>query len=175
MEGNLLGSETAGKILTKDSACPSLTYKQRLYGFLTCFILGIVFSLLSFGGLIAAFMSPAKFGLMYSLGNLSSIGSTCFFFGPQSQMKRMFKNSRIIATILFLSALIGTLVFVWFFDKSVWWHRLCLLHLIFLQFCTLFWYTLSYIPFGRTLFKKICFACCCSDDDEGSSGGEAKS
>ena len=169
MESSLLGSEAAAKVITKDSMCPTLTVKQRIYGFVTCFCLGILFSLLSMGGIFAAFLSPTKFAILYSLGNITSMGSTLFLFGPASQCKRMFKRGRIIATSLYLLALISTLVFCLFiFDSKNRppWQRLVVLLLILLQFCTLFWYTLSYIPFGRALFKKICFACCCSDEEE---------
>ena len=169
MESSLLGSEAAAKVITKDSMCPTLTVKQRIYGFVTCYCIGMLFSFLSIGGIFMAFMSPAKFAILYSLGNITSMGSTLFLFGPASQCKRMFKRGRIIATTLYLLALIGTLVFTLFiFDKENRppWQRLIILLLIVLQFCTLFWYTLSYIPFGRTLFKKICFACCCADEEE---------
>ena len=168
MEKNLLGSEAAGKILTKDSMCPSLTVKQRIYGFIGCFAFGLLLSILSIGGIFGAFMDPLKFSLTYSLGNLCSLGSTFFLIGPERQLKRMFKQTRYIASIIFLSSLIGTLVFaIWFFDKEVWWHKLFLLLLIFLQFCSLFWYTLSYIPFGRKIFKKICCHVCCEEEESG--------
>ena len=169
MESSLLGSEAAAKVITKDSMCPSLTVKQRIYGFVTCFCLGMLFSLLSIGGIFAAFMGPRKFAILYSLGNITSMGSTLFLFGPASQCKRMFKRARFIATILYLLALVSTLVFclvIYDSENRPPWQRLIVLLLILLQFCALFWYTLSYIPFGRKIFKKICFACCCSEEEE---------
>ena len=174
---SLLGSETAGKVLTKDTMCPSLSVKHRIYGFLACFAFGLLLSFISIGGIFGALMNPVKFAIVYSLGNLSSLGSTLFLIGPMSQIKRMFKKTRYIASILFLSSLIGTLVFaIGFYDKSKVWHKLLLFALIILQFCTLFWYTLSYIPFGRTLCKKICCKICCEDEEgEGIiSGGNSK-
>ena len=175
----LLGNEAAGRVLTKDTACPSLTVKQRFYGFISCFLFGTFCSILSIGGILMAFLKPTKFAILYSLGNLSSIGSTLFLIGPKSQCKRMFKQTRFVATCLFLLSLIGTIVFVFVVydsDNKIWWHKLVLLLLIFLQFCTLIWYTLSYIPFGRKICKKICCAICCSEEEEGVSvGGETKS
>ena len=166
MESSLLGSEAAAKVITKDSMCPSLTVKQRIYGFITCFVLGMFISFLSIGGFFS-FLPVVKFGILYSLGNITSMGSTLFLFGPASQCKRMFKRGRLIATLLYLLTLIGTLVFcIFIYDKDKRWERLIVILLIVLQFCALFWYTLSYIPFGRALFKKICFACCCSDEEE---------
>ena len=168
----LLGSEATAKVLTKDTACPSLTVKQRVYGFLACFIVGCLLSFLSIGGIFAAFLSPKKFAMLYSLGNLSSLGSTLFLIGPMRQLKRMFKKTRIFATILFLGSLIGTIVFSFYFDKQIWWHKLLLLVLILLQFLSLIWYTLSYIPFGQRIFKKICCAVCCDEEEEGGQTSE---
>ena len=174
---NLLGSETAGKVLTKDTMCPSLTVKQRIYGFLACFCFGLLLSFISIGGIFGALMNPVKFAIVYSLGNLCSLGSTLFLLGPAAQIKRMFKKTRYIATSLFLLSLIATLVFaIGFYDKKKVWHKLFLLTLMLLQFCTLFWYTLSYIPFGRALCKKICCKICCEDEEgEGQSSEGGKS
>ena len=169
MESSLLGSEAAAKVITKDSMCPTLTVKQRLYGFVTCFCLGMLFSILSIGGIFGALLSTYKFAILYSLGNITSMGSTLFLFGPASQCKRMFKRGRFIATTLYLLALVSTLVFCLFFfdsENRPPLQRLIVLLLILLQFCALVWYTLSYIPFGRKIFKKICFACCCSEEEE---------
>ena len=163
----LLGNEATGKILTKDTACPSLTVKQRFYGFIGCFIFGLICSFLSIGGILLAFLKPYKFAILYSLGNLSSLGSTLFLVGPASQLKRMFKETRICATIVFLLSLFGTLAFVFIVDleNKKPWHKLAIFGLIGLQFCSLFWYTLSYIPFGRKICKKLCCAICCSEDE----------
>ena len=176
METALLGSETAAKVITKDSACPSLTVKQRVYGFVACFVLGLFLSFLSIGGLVGAFLNTRKFALLYSIGNLCSIGSTLFLIGPMRQLKRMFHPKRVVSTILFLGSLIATVVFSFFFDKSIGWHKLVLLLLMLAQFCSLFWYTLSYIPFGQKICKKICCAVCCEEDgdSQSTSGGDAK-
>ena len=163
----LMGNEATGKILTKDSACPSFTVKQRIYGFLTCFIIGCVLSFLSIGGIFGGLLNPKKFGMLYSLGNLCSLGSTLFLIGPMRQLKRMFKNTRFVATLLYLSSLIATIVFCFFYEKK-WWHKIILISLIVLQFCALFWYTLSYIPFGRAICRKICCAICCEEEEESS-------
>ena len=172
----LLGSEAAGKVLTKDSLCPTLTVKERIYGFLTCFIIGMVLSIFSVGGILGAISNPKKLAVVYSLGNLCSLGSTMFLVGPMKQVKRMFKKTRFIASSLFLLSLIGTLVFVFFFyEKKTSWHKLFLLLLVILQFCALFWYTLSWIPFGRKIFTKICCKVCCEEEESGDKGGETKS
>ena len=164
----LLGNEAAGRVLTKDTACPSLTVKQRFYGFIGCLIFGIICAILAIVGIFLRILKPYKFAILYSLGNLSAIGSTLFLVGPSAQLKRMCKETRIVATILFLGSLIGTLVLVFLidFNDGKWWHKPVIFGLIALQFVTLFWYALSYIPFGRRIFKKICCAICCSEDEK---------
>ena len=169
-----MGSEAAAKVITKDTMCPSLTIKQRIYCFLSCFILGLVLSIVSVGGILGAIMNPTKFALLYSFGNLCSLGSTFFLVGPASQFKKMMKKTRIVVSLVFVFSLIGTIVFaVGFYDEDVKWHKLMIILLMIIQACSLFWYTLSYIPFGRKIFKKICFKCCCDDDEGNSSGGSS--
>jgi hypothetical protein len=57
----------------------------------------------------------------------------------------MFHKKRIIVTIVFLSAIVMTLLMaIWL--KNAW---LTLLFII-IQYCSHFWYSLSYIPYGRT-------------------------
>ena len=161
----LLSSETAGKVLTKDSACPSLTFQQRLIGFISCVGLGLLFSGISFTFLLMATTSPRKYAIFLSLGNICCVGATLFFVGPARQCKLMFKSIRLIATFLFLGSIIGTVVFAFFYDsKNHFWHKFVMLALIVAQFAAMVWYVLSYIPFGRAGMKKICGAICCSDD-----------
>lgn len=169
----LVPSEAAGKVLTKDSACPSLTVKERMLGFAVCVGIGLLFSAISTFGLFAL-SNPKKFGIFYSLGNITSLCSTLFFVGPMRQLSLMFKAKRVIASLLFIFSIIGTITFVFFYDKeNHFWHKFAMLGLILVQFLTMVWYTLSYIPFGRTLLKKFCCAICCSDDEEGETkGGE---
>jgi hypothetical protein len=73
-----------------------------------------------------------------------------FLFGPLYQIKRMFKQTRIIATLLMLSMIALTLVAALVWKKPM----LCLLFVI-IQFLCVVWYGLSYIPYAR----KIVCAC----------------
>ena len=167
----LLSSETAGKVLTKDSACPSLTFQQRLIGFISCVGLGLLFSGISFTFLLMATTSPRKYAIFLSLGNICCVGATLFFVGPARQLKIMFKSIRFIASFLLILSIIGTIVFSFFYDtKAHFWHKFVMFGLIIAQFCASVWYILSYIPFGRAAMKKICCTICCSDDEDSSSG-----
>ncbi|XP_026537578.1 vesicle transport protein SFT2B isoform X2 [Notechis scutatus] len=120
----------------------SLSWSTRLKAFIACFIIGVVCSVMGSFLLWVPKKGPILFGVFYTLGNISSLGSTVFLMGPMKQLKRMFEPTRLIATILML------------------WHNkgLTILFCI-LQFFALAWYSISYIPFARDAVKK-CFAAC---------------
>uniref|UniRef100_H2YFZ4 Vesicle transport protein n=1 Tax=Ciona savignyi TaxID=51511 RepID=H2YFZ4_CIOSA len=101
---------------------------------------------LFFGGLVS-------FALLYSCGTLVALGSTLFLRGPLSQLKSMFKETRIFASITMIVMIILTLC-------SAFAVRLCLLFCV-LQFLAFAWYSISYIPFARDAVKK-CFSACIS-------------
>ncbi|CAF1156249.1 unnamed protein product, partial [Didymodactylos carnosus] len=50
------------------------------------------------------------FAVLYTFANILSLGSTIFLMGPLNQLKKMFAETRIFATIVFLICLIMTLV-----------------------------------------------------------------
>ncbi|XP_042315218.1 vesicle transport protein SFT2B isoform X1 [Sceloporus undulatus] len=132
----------------------SLSWSTRLKGFIACFTLGVLCSILGTGLLWVPRKGLLLFAVFYTLGNISSIGSTVFLMGPMRQLKRMFEPTRLIATIVMLLCLILTLC------AAFWWHNkgLALIFCI-LQFFALAWYSISYIPFARDAVKK-CFTVC---------------
>ena len=129
--------------------CPSLTFKQRLYGFAICFGVGItisVTSMLSFNQLLGG--NPVPFAIKYTTGNVLSLLSTCFLVGPKRQLRNMTAATRWVAALIYLVAMAMTLVSC-FVIKS----GLIVLICIVVQFCAMAWYALSYIPYGRRIFK----------------------
>jgi hypothetical protein len=84
------------------------------------------------------------FGVLYTLGNICSIGSTMFLMGPANQIKKMFASTRLIATIVMLLALVLTLVSAFALKDG-----LLVFLFVIIQFFALLWYSLSYIPFAR--------------------------
>ena len=163
MEKALMENEATGKLLTKDSMCPSLSYKQRLYGFLFCMLAGVLISVIGFILLLVGKLGGIKIGLLMSLGNIISVASTFFLFGPFSQLKKMFEKKRIIATIVFLVSLIATLILVFTFkDPEKEWKKIVLIVLIIVQYIAFFWYCLSYIPYGQKMLEGCVKCCFCS-------------
>lgn len=134
----------------------SLTYKQRGIGFVICVLLGIVLSFISF---FILFFSDKEnkivaFALFYTLGNLLSIFSTCFFIGFKRQWKNMINKKRRYTSLVFISSIFLTLIIAFFIEHKI--KRVLMLFLIIIQYCAFFWYSLSYIPFARKIFKKCC-------------------
>ena len=150
-----------------DAVCPNMTFKQRLYGFGICFVAGCVVSLssiMSFSQLLKG--HPAPFAITYTLGNLISVCSTMLLVGPMRQLKRMSEPTRAVAAFVFVSAMVMTLVVALAFhwqegDTSL--PTLLLMVCIIVQALALFWYALSYIPYGR----RMCKACCASALEDG--------
>lgn len=67
----------------------------------------------------------------------------------------MLKPVRLVTVIVFFTSLIATICL------AIWYPNVLLIILcIVVQFCSYIWYTLSYIPFGQTLFKKCCASIC---------------
>jgi len=135
-----------------DSLCPDLSYKQRMYGWLSCFLLGCFISFLSFGQF---FHHLAKFALLYTLGNVVGVCSSFFLSGPKAQIKGMKDPKRVGTTGLFLLSMALTLWAVVWVKKDQEDHRalkrLVILILVFTQWCCLVWYNLSFIPYGRRM------------------------
>ncbi|XP_041067450.1 SFT2 domain containing 2a isoform X2 [Carcharodon carcharias] len=128
----------------------SLGWGTRVKGFLACFVAGIICSILGVCFLWIPKRGLILFAVFYSIGNISSIGSTMFLMGPVKQIKKMFEPTRLAATIVMLVCLVCTLC------SAFWWKKAALA-LIFcvLQFFAMAWYSISYIPFARPGLEHI--------------------
>ncbi|KAM6384020.1 vesicle transport protein SFT2B isoform 1-T1 [Alca torda] len=80
----------------------SLGWGTRVKGFIACFAVGCLCSLLGSCLLWVPKKGLMLFAVFYTLGNIASIGSTLFLMGPMKQLKRMFEPTRLIATIVML-------------------------------------------------------------------------
>lgn len=128
----------------------TLTTKQRFYGFVICLVSGLTCVLLS----MLVFFNPIKFGITFTFGNLLSLGSTAFLIGPKRQVTMMLDPVRIYATAIYLASMIIALFCAFYVHN-----RLLTLLAIILEFGALIWYSLSYIPFARSMVSKIMVAC----------------
>jgi len=117
-----------------------------------CVGLGVITGILA--SLFLSFIiigTIAPFAICYSLSNVFGIASTFFIIGPATQCKKMFKPVRLWAAVAFLVFMGLTLFAALYLANS----GLTLLFVI-LQFCALFWYSLSYIPGARACFLGCC-------------------
>uniref|UniRef100_A0A8C5NTG5 Vesicle transport protein n=1 Tax=Junco hyemalis TaxID=40217 RepID=A0A8C5NTG5_JUNHY len=87
----------------------SLGWGTRVKGFIACFAIGCLCSILGSCLLWIPKKGLVLFAVFYTLGNIASIGSTMFLMGPMKQLKRMFEPTRLIATVVMLLCLILTL------------------------------------------------------------------
>ncbi len=149
-----LGLDDAGG----DSCCSSLSRRERITGFLVCFIAGWILSFSSVAALDAVLTDPGQFAALYTLGNIVSLLGTTCLRGPSAQIERMFAPARRTATIVYLFAIVMTLVCALALHSPL----LALLCMAF-QCCAMLWYSLSYIPYGHALASRCLraiFPCC---------------
>ncbi|XP_072970953.1 uncharacterized protein [Typha angustifolia] len=128
----------------------TLTTQQRLYGFAICLAAGLACTFLS----MLVFFNPVKFGITFTFGNLLALGSTAFLIGPKRQVFMMLDPVRIYATALYIASIIIALFCALYVHN-----KLLTLLAIILEFGALVWYSLSYIPFARSIVSKIMVSC----------------
>ncbi|KAM4711340.1 uncharacterized protein FYW61_021776 isoform 1-T1 [Anableps anableps] len=103
------GSADGSGILERANQPSSLAWGTRMKGFLICFILGALCSILATCLLwIPGFGLPV-FAVLYTLGNLCALASTMFLIGPLRQLKNMCAKVRALATVIMLVCLVLTL------------------------------------------------------------------
>lgn len=137
-----------------DSSSPfeqfcALSRIQRLYGFVGCFAVGLVLSILSTITLLT--FNLVGFAILYTIGIVVSLVGTGFLVGFLRQLKLMFKPVRLFATIIFLVSVVLCIVFAVVIGNFV----LTLIFVI-IEFLAYAWYCASYIPYGRAMIKKVC-------------------
>ena len=171
-----------------ETLCPSLTFRQRVYGFGICFGIGCLISLASmthFHMLLAG--KPAPFAVTYTIGNIVELsararkhnlaplpfrghhsrrgvcalaGSTMFLVGPKWQLKRMTSPTRWLCALVYVGAMAATLVSALLLPGLTHWPSnviaIIVVACIVVQFLAMFWYALSYIPYGRRMFRACC-------------------
>ncbi|GFR48075.1 hypothetical protein Agub_g9913 [Astrephomene gubernaculifera] len=128
----------------------TLTWKQRFIGFGVCFGFGFLLTLISIPMLWT--MQITKFAVLYSIGSVVSVMSTLFLMGPVKQCQRMFEEKRILATIVYIAAIAGTLAVAFTTGNAA----LCLIMLV-IQLLALVWYCLTWVPGGQAALKSMIF------------------
>ncbi|CAB0038098.1 unnamed protein product [Trichogramma brassicae] len=139
--------EEQNGIMSQVSDTMKLSKTTRIKGFIICFVVGILLSVL---GSFALFLKGlTTYGVLYTLGNIISLASTCFLMGPVNQLKKMFASTRVIATIIVFVSFGLTLYAALGLHNPI----LALVFILIQSFAML-WYSLSYIPYARDAVKK---------------------
>lgn len=131
--------------MTAALGLPSLTLKQRLYGFGICWLIG--FSCAALGS--ALIFNLNLFAALYTFANIFNLIGTFFLVGPVKQAREMFDPVRLIAAIIYLSSL-GLTLFAALYLRN-WVLAICM---VIVQSAALFWYLASYVPFARTCIRR---------------------
>ncbi|WWC72056.1 uncharacterized protein I206_106016 [Kwoniella pini CBS 10737] len=122
-----------------------LTRTQRIGGFAACYVGGLGVSLL--GAILLFLGATGAFATLFGVGAILSLLGTGFLIGFKTQLEKMFKPVRIIATILLFISIIMTFISAFVLPAI-----LCIVFVI-IQYLAFLWYSLSYIPYARTLVK----------------------
>ncbi|XP_054654642.1 vesicle transport protein SFT2B-like [Dunckerocampus dactyliophorus] len=148
------GNADGAGILERANEASTLAWRTRMKGFLICFTLGMLCSILGTCMLWLPLFGLAVFAVLYSVGNICALASTMFLVGPLRQLKSMCAKERAFATIIMLVCLALTLC------SAFWWksNGLALLFCV-LQLLAFTWYGLSYVPFARDGIIKLCSLC----------------
>ena len=139
------------------SMFPSLSYQERFGGCILCMVLGYMLSFGSFfrfRDLVRG--NPTPFVMYATLGNIISLSGSCFLSGPQAQVQKMFHETRVIATLLYISSLVITILVASFTSADHFKGQpFILLVLLLCQYIAVGWYCLSYIPFARRMVMRL--------------------
>jgi hypothetical protein len=130
----------------------TMAWSTRIYGFLLFAILGLFASCLAWVALSTG--NYSKYAVLTTMGNVMSLSSTCLLMGPLKQCKSMFDPVRFVATTVYLTSMVATLVAGCVIKSTA----LCALCSV-VQYGALAWYSLSYIPYGREMALSCLKSC----------------
>ncbi|XP_012090079.1 vesicle transport protein SFT2B isoform X1 [Jatropha curcas] len=129
----------------------SLSPTQRMYAFAACLVTGLACMFLS----LIVFAKPIKFALLFTFGNVLAVGSTAFLIGPVQQLSMMFDSGRVYATSIYIGFVVISLI------CALWIHsKILTVIAIICEICALIWYSLSYIPFARSMVSNLMVRFC---------------
>jgi Got1/Sft2-like family len=149
------GSDNAGDILGCcpewcTNLIPTLSWRERCIGCGTCMVAGYLLSMGSFWR-IADLLSghPLPFVVNATVGNWIALAGSFFLSGPAAQWRKMWHEKRRGTTLVYLTSLVVTLLVALVPFPSRPAKGLLLLVLMLVQYGSITWYCLSYIPFAQ--------------------------
>ena len=138
-------------VASNTSMCPSLDLKTRIIGFIISFFLGMFMMISSISQLFTLALGGQRlFAIWYTCGNIVCLSSSFFLMGPKKQCENMMKPERKLTSIILFISMFLCLILA-FTGVS----KLIIMIFIIVQFISLLWYVLSYIPGAQ----KLCSSC----------------
>lgn len=137
-----------GGVLEDVDAASTLSWKARLAGFIACFVVALV--LVGLGYLFIVLRKIPAFAVVYSIGSIVAILSTGFLVGPMRQFMVMMEKGRIVATIIYIVAIIVTIVVG--VKKKLIPAIICMV----VQVIAFIFYSLTFMPFVGRYIKRKC-------------------
>jgi len=137
---------------------PALSKKQRIFGFMTSIILGVICFGLASAYIPFIILKARKFSLLFSLGSLFSMTSFSFLYGPWNHMKHLFSKPQLPFTSVYFLTLGGTLYFAMVWQSTIF---TCITASA--QVVALVWFLLGNVPGGQTglkFFSSLCSGLC---------------
>ncbi|KUF93450.1 Maltose O-acetyltransferase [Phytophthora nicotianae] len=127
-----------------------LTLNQRALGAIGCYMLSGLFAFAATVMLFTGVHHVRFYALFYSLSNIATFCSLIFIMGQERLKKRMLSRKRSVTGRAWMGSLALTVVVAFFWPS----HWFIVLLLLLVQFGSMIWYSLSYIPFGRKFLHK---------------------
>ena len=137
---------------------PTLSKKQRIFGFVTSLGLGLFFFSMATVYIPVLLLKARKFSLLFSLGSLFTMGSFSFLWGPWSHLQHLFGKERLPFTSIYFGSLVATLYFALSLQSTILTSVAAVCQVV-----ALVWFVVSYIPGGQTgmkFFGRICSTMC---------------
>ncbi|CAI4229916.1 unnamed protein product [Auanema sp. JU1783] len=153
----LAGEEQSGRFASTSVSQPqpqttSLSWDTRIQCFVGCFLLSIISSICA--NYLLLLTKLTGFCIMTSIGAVLSLSSTCFLMGPIGQIKKMFDSSRWLASVLYITLILATLI-AGLLLKNAPLAVICTIG----QYLAMAWYSLSYIPYARETVARVVCSC----------------
>lgn len=150
----------SGNSDSDDTQCVSwgLSKKERIIGFFTCLLLGLVCFGLALALTPVIVLKSRKFAALFTMGSLFSLGSFSFLWGPWEHFKHLMSLSRLPFTVVYVATAVGTL-----YSALVLHYTVLTIIMAVAQILALLWFLVGYVPGGTTgltfmakLFSRLC-------------------
>ncbi|KAF4039974.1 Got1/Sft2-like family [Phytophthora infestans] len=127
-----------------------LTLNQRALGAIGCYVLSGLFTFAATVMLFTGVHHVRFYALFYSLSNMATFSSLIFIMGQERLKKRMLSRKRSVTGRAWMGSLALTVIVAFLWPS----HWFIVILLLLVQFGSMIWYSLSYIPFGRKFLHK---------------------